>query len=56
MGQSWLRLAESLCDIQLPSTYYITDVDLMQIWVEILILSNSDSGTKHQSWQKYSVV
>ena len=41
------NLAESLCDIQLPSTYYITDVDLMQIWAEILILSNSDSGTKH---------
>ena len=50
------NLAESLCDIQLPSTYYITDVDLMQIWVEILILSNSDSGTKHQGWQKYFVV
>ena len=51
-----LNSAKSLCDIQLPSTYYITDVDLMQIWVEILILSNSDSGTKHQDWQKYFVV
>ena len=26
-----LNSATSLCDIQLPSTYYITDVDLMQI-------------------------
>ena len=35
------------CDIKIPLSYYITDVDLTQIGTEILIRSNSDSGTKH---------
>ena len=35
------------CDIKIPLSYYITDVDLTQIGTKILISSNSDSGTKH---------
>ena len=35
------------CDIKIPRSYHITDVDLTQIGTEILTRSNSDSGTEH---------